>query len=140
VSSWASSEPDAFTRWAAGVTDPVRLAMIAPQIARARVQADSDGAVTWALQLPKGMDRDEALAEIAQFNVIQGLRDGQIVLPDERLLAGFSSDLIRQHLVASLANALARQDADMARAFADRYITDAAVRELLEQQIARSQR
>jgi hypothetical protein len=95
-------------------------------IARYWSERDAPAARRWALRLPRGGARDQALSALLRARLAAG---GE---PESALLGAFSSDPARQHAVADAIVALGQRDPVAARALADRYVTDPAERRNFE--------
>ncbi|HET7131068.1 MAG TPA: hypothetical protein VFJ95_02415, partial [Gammaproteobacteria bacterium] len=95
-------------------------------IARYWSERDAPAARAWALRLPRGGARDQALSALLRGRLAAG---GE---PESSLLGAFSTDAARQHAVTDAIVALGQRDPAAARALADRYVTEPAERRNLE--------
>lgn len=126
--SWSRKEPRAAAHWALQLTDEnVRSAAVA-EVANQWADSDSAAAEQWVLSLASGPTRDNALRAVVSATA----RDAR---PLERLFDAFSSDHSREQAAQLVVYALARRDMQQARAFLDEYVSDAAMRQRLEQRI-----
>jgi hypothetical protein len=94
--------------------------------------ADAPDAHAWALSQPPGNERDALLGAL-----IAGAASAET--PEPRLLNGFSKDRARQRSIQRVVMVIARRSQDEARAFADTYVTDPALRAEVESLITSAQ-
>jgi hypothetical protein len=123
--AWAQSDPRAASAWAVRLQRPGPISAVATGWAR----VDPGAAESWALTLPSGALRDAGINPVLMASAQSGE-------PKLALLDALSTDAVRQQSATRVAIAVGRTDPARARALVDTYISDPAIRQRAEQQLA----
>lgn len=123
--AWAQAEPQAAAAWAVRLERPGPIGAVATGWAR----VDEGAAERWARTLPSGALRDAAVNPILNATAERGE-------PNFTLLDALSTDAVRQQSASRVILAVGRTDQARARTLMDTYLTDTAVRQRTEQQLA----
>jgi hypothetical protein len=129
AAAWADREPEEAARWALGLGDARARALAVDRVAFAWASHDAEAARRWTLQLPRGPERDGAIAALLA-------RSEPSLGRDTVLLDAFSDDEARQQAVVTSLYEYAEADAPAARALIDRYVRDPALRSIAETTLA----
>ena len=121
VAQWVQQDPTAAAAWAARL-DPRARSMALTMAAQQWSLRDPDGARHWALGMPPGAARDEALAGVSASPFSRAV-------PDEEVLAAFSSDEARHRALVQMAARLAQHgEVERARTLIDERIVNESLR------------
>jgi len=129
ASRLAAQDPREAARWAQTLTDPRARSSAQMAIASAWYASDPEGARRYTLAMPAGAERDQVLGPL----VLRAANTGNL---DRTLLDSFSNPALREQAVGAGITMLARNNPAQARALLDSEITDPALRQQIEQQLA----
>jgi hypothetical protein len=106
------------------------------QVGSSWATRDPRGAQSWAIGLPRGETRDQALTAVLS----RLARNGFDVTIEDRLLEAFDSKPARDQQVTRLVASIAAEDPDRAESMLEKWIDDAPLRQQGERMIESARR
>lgn len=131
ASQWSRTDPEAAADWALGISDPQAQRNAISQVTQGWSRSDATAAERWVRAMNPGETRDTAAGALLSA----GAQAGNF---DSRVLDMFSSEQAAQNAAAGAIRTLGRTNQQEARRLLEQHITDARLRQQIQEYLDRS--